>query len=432
MLADFGLDTVLIRQLAIRAATAPNPVGDFVVLKLVTASLAYLVVLALGVLLGYGGDVLAYLALYGLTLFASIFTNLFTAVLQAALSIKSLLPVNVIVNTLYLGLVVAVWSLKAPLMTLFAIGVAVEALTALWIGLIVVQRHARIWPRFGRPYPYWTLFKRAAPLGVFSLLVMAYFRIDTILVSKIAGDEALAYYSAVFRITEALLVLSGAVSVSLLPLMSGYMTGVVPQPRIKLLYGQVFRVLTLVSVLIATVLTIWSDDILRLLYSSRYSPAAAGLSILSWSVVFMSLNNISTTTLLALDKRRALLPVAAGSLCVNIIVNLALIPRWGFLGACAATVITEGFNFAVQALLVRYYLGPTLSSAFVARQALACVAVALLYWQRQNLPVWFLLLVPIAYLAVQVIFGDLRPSDLTLIKRVWSKREVRLEAIQGT
>lgn len=95
-------------------------------------------------------------------------------------------------------------------------------------------------------------------------------------------------------------------------------------------------------------LTLFAPSILALI-SPGYLEAASALRVLAWALVFMSGNLISTTIINAMGRHRFLILGATATLLVNLGLNLFLIPRWGILGASVATVITEAFNFLIQA-----------------------------------------------------------------------------------
>jgi O-antigen/teichoic acid export membrane protein len=72
-----------------------------------------------------------------------------------------------------------------------------------------------------------------------------------------------------------------------------------------------------------------------------YPQSEAALRILALGIVFMFANNAFIGALSATDRQALFTWTAFASMVVNVILNFALIPTFGYLGASWATVLTE-------------------------------------------------------------------------------------------
>jgi O-antigen/teichoic acid export membrane protein len=70
------------------------------------------------------------------------------------------------------------------------------------------------------------------------------------------------------------------------------------------------------------------------------------LQILAPSVVLIFVNNAFIYTLTAINRQLDFTRLALFTLAVNLVLNLLLIPPYGYLGAAAASTITEAALFA--------------------------------------------------------------------------------------
>ena len=85
-----------------------------------------------------------------------------------------------------------------------------------------------------------------------------------------------------------------------------------------------------------------AGQVVTLIFGSPYAPATAPLRILLLLVPAAYIRNVSQGAILAHARQDLLLRTVAWAAGTNVLLNLALIPRWGMTGAAVATVLTEG------------------------------------------------------------------------------------------
>src|SRR5262249_22501503 len=105
-----------------------------------------------------------------------------------------------------------------------------------------------------------------------------------------------------------------------------------------------------------------SPGIIHFLFGEAFAPAAGGLAVIIWSVVFMFANTLSMQALFAFDREKTITQIAAVTLLVNLGLNLWLVPRFGFVGACWATLGRELASFVLQAAVLQKILARRLLS----------------------------------------------------------------------
>ena len=184
------------------------------------------------------------------------------------------------------------------------------------------------------------LLRQALPIAVLGVFATLYSRLDILLLSLWWDETAIGYYTAAYRLTEAFRIVPAAVLVSLYPVM------VATADRIKedfipaLSGGLKPLFILLIPVCIGT--GFLNDRIIDLVYTSRYQPSGDALVILVWAELFVTMATILSHALIALDRQRAVVKINGVMLVVNILVNVQLIPRWSFVGAGVARLVTEG------------------------------------------------------------------------------------------
>jgi O-antigen/teichoic acid export membrane protein len=111
------------------------------------------------------------------------------------------------------------------------------------------------------------------------------------------------------------------------------------QAHMQKLYGM----MALIAYAIALPVALFSDEIVRLLFSSAYDDAGPLAAILVWAGVFTGLGAARNVLIVAKNWTRVnLITIALGG-ALNILLNLFLIPRYGAMGAVVATFISYWF-----------------------------------------------------------------------------------------
>lgn len=171
------------------------------------------------------------------------------------------------------------------------------------------------------------------PIGVGIVLSALYFRLDLFFVEHWHGLEAVARYNAVFRLVEALRLFPAAALAVVFPLLCRARD---VRPLARLGGG-----LLAAGVVAAIAVAGPANWLVILFYGADYAAAVPALRVLLLAVPLFFLNYALTHQLIGWDRQGAYARVTAAALVVNVGLNLALVPRFGSIGAGWATVATE-------------------------------------------------------------------------------------------
>jgi O-antigen/teichoic acid export membrane protein len=115
--------------------------------------------------------------------------------------------------------------------------------------------------------------------------------------------------------------------------------------------------LLLVTALPALALTIAAPaEIVDLLFGDEFEEAAPALPVLMGAFVALSLWHLALNMVIVLGRQRRLIVYTTVGLVLNVALNVALIPEYGFM---AAAWITLGTEVLVMALTLHYVLRET-------------------------------------------------------------------------
>jgi O-antigen/teichoic acid export membrane protein len=421
VLVEFGLNQQLVRAIARDQSLAGPSLVNAIAIKLALACVAYGAIFALIYLLGYSAEARRVIAVYCLILAFNGLSTTFTAVYQGTQRVVFAAVGSIIEKVLVCIAALALLWAGFGVLTMAAVFVAGSAASALWQA-VSLRRVARLELRLDRQVIR-TLVRNAIPFFAYWVLGSLYYRLDTILLSKLTGAAVLGWYGAAYRLFDTLVFLPSIIASAILfPILS--QLSAQSRPALQRAMRKGMDTILIVGMPISVGLFTLADPIIRLIYRQpEYVNAVPALQWLSVGLLLLYVNSILGVTLVSLDAERKLTLLAGLALVLNLGLNLALIPLYQHVGAAATTAATEGFMLIYllavtpRDLLERGTLG-VLAKAGIASGAMALVMAAL---NGQSLA----LLVPlgaVVYAAVGVALRLVPVEDIRLVGTALGRR----------
>ncbi len=257
-----------------------------------------------------------------------------------------------------------------------------------------------------------TLFRQGAPFGAGAAVQSLYTRVDILLLGQLASTVALGLYSAAYKPITMVVYFGGTVAGVLFPLMAQAPKGCAPEAFRRVLHG-----LGAGAPALALILSGLAGPLLIGLYGSEYAAAAPILIILAWSAAANWLYAPLGVALQARGRERWWLAVLGCGLSINLLGNLWGIPRWGAVGAAAATLASELAVFAVAAVLIRRELPVVFSFKPVLLGMTAAAAGGAVLWALKGSgPVLTTIGALIVYGGLLVLFRLVTVQDIALVR----------------
>jgi len=414
-LATFGLEPIVAREAAQRRTEAS---GIFITGSAICVAFAVAgtgLALLFAPLFGYGGELrlLLFLASIDILLFPSI--RLFGIVFQVDMQQWYNVGIGLARQALWLLAIVLLALGRAAFLWVI---VARTGCAVVEVGLILfvtLQRRS-----LSRPWTFSLdrarqLVRYGFPLALTVVAVGIYHRIDQVMLHKMAGDHTLGPYVVAVQMVEQFSVLPVALVSSLFPVLS-QMSGQEEQFRHYL--GVSYRFLMAVVFSVCALFTPIAGPLVDSLYGKQFHSSASLLVVLVWSEVPIFFGVVITNAIIAKNLQRYLPVSTILGAVVNVVLNLAFIPRWGALGASWATVV----SYCLASIFLFLGIRPTRAFAvqglriafppFVLALAITGVLTFLpwFFW-------WKLIFATVSYSAGAWLTGTVRRSELD---RVWA------------
>ncbi len=237
------------------------------------------------------------------------------------------------------------------------------------------------------PLAPWTLrgsgalLREALGLGVSRALGLLTYNLDSLLLGSLVGASAVGLYGAAYKPVTAGLALPLTWFLAIYPALSR--TWLESRSAFEATVARSLRLSALFAVPLAVGGLLLAAPVVRFLFGDSYAPAAPALAILAVSGATVTLRGTYRMALQAAGRVREDLILAGAAAAANLVLNLALIPRFGIVGAASATVASELLWLGGLATRFR---GATALGPRLVRPLAAGVLMGIVVWVGRPLP----------------------------------------------
>jgi O-antigen/teichoic acid export membrane protein len=411
-------------------------VADAITLRSLLGALSYIAVVVIVLAAQYDSEVKAGLLIIGLSLLVHGAITVLNALFQGheKLQYSSLATfVNRVISNI--GVVPAVVLLPAVWL------VSLIGTIAAVLQFGVLSRYAK--RLIGSvPRPSWHNIRREAGTGVtYFLFVMfssVYFRIDTVMLSKMAPDAVTGWYGAAYRVFDMMNFFPYLFTVAVYPALSRLWKENVDQHRRAAQRSLEFMII--ISIPVAAGLIITARPLVAFFFGlAAFGPTVVNLQILAVGLLFLFVDMVVGTTLMASDRQRQQAVLALCAIPFNIGLNLFLIPfaqqQWGNggMGSALATVVTEAtimvfwFSLLPRGTMAGFR-GRVVVKGCVAGIAMTVGAFGLVYFGVAELAAG--VAGALAYVALLFLLRTFDEAERAFFRSILSARGIR-QAVQS-
>lgn len=412
ILADLGIGTYITREIA----RNPGGAGDLVAAglgnRIILSCIVFVLILLFPLIGLYSGTAAAVIVFIAGYMLLGSFSSFFNSIFQGFQRMEYQTVWNIL-NSLFIlvGVLAVVWLGGS------VVHVAVAYLIA--AALSLVYSAATFTRRFFTPGLSFSrsMIREAIPFGITSVFSLIYFWIDSVMLSLMKGDVSVGLYNAPYRLLTVISSLYGVYLTAVFPVMSRF--HVESEDSLRFTYMRSLKYLIIIAVpLIFTVFTL-AGPLIELIFSAKYLESVPALRVLIIATAFMFINGVSSSLLGSANRQITVTRITGVAALFNVTLNLALIPRFDFMGASAATVMTEALMTLLFLRTVRDLgFGPAWRDLHVAWRILLPAAASIILLL---LPLSILIRIPlalVAYIAGILLTGALDSVDRAVVRSI--------------
>jgi len=342
-----GLESISIRELVKNPEKRDDILGSAFLLRLI-GGVATIILIALTLFIsGEPADISILILIISTSAIFQSFSVIdyyFRAEVKAKYSVYVMMASVLFTSLLKILLII----LEAPLIY-FAIVFSVEFF-ATAAGFLLVYKHNKFkiinW-KFRKETAV-NLLKDSWPLILSGLVVAIYTKIDQVMIKNMLDSKELGYYAAAVRLSEAWYFIPVALTNAIFP-------AIVNAKKIgKNFYfnrmQKLYDILAWMAITIAVPVSIFSRDIINIIFGNEFQSAAPVLTIYIWAGVAVFLGVASSQYLITENFTKLSFFRSLIGMIINVILNLVFIPKFGIIGAAYATLIS--YSIAVFSIIL--------------------------------------------------------------------------------
>jgi O-antigen/teichoic acid export membrane protein len=427
---NFGLNTLATREVARDRSQANRYLSNTILLRGVLWLLA---IPLLGAFFGLrqgsrpldGATMLA-IGLFLVGLLPSNVSASFSAIFSAYEQMEVPAVVTTVTTLLKVFLGTVALLANTGFVGLAAVSIAVNIITM--VVLYVLHRRQLFVPRYESDWRFQReMLGVSWPLMVNLLLATLFFKVAVILLEWLLPDpRVLGWYSTAYKYIDAVGVVPAFFTMAIFPLMSRY--AATAKGQLLKAYELAIKLLVMFAIPMGVLISALSTQLVALLGGSQYLPQAADiLRVMIWYMPFGFINSVTQYVLIALGQQRYLTRAFAIGLAFNVIANVVLITRVGYMASAWVAIFSE------LALLIPFYIGVRGSLERIPwvqllwKPAASAVPMILMFWLLPGR--WSLLAIPLGgalYLVLLYALGALNAEERAIAASVLPIKRFRV------
>ncbi len=338
IITDLGVGRVAVS--AIMAADEEDGAvlaGTYILLRTTLGVMGYAAAMLAVLVLRYPDVVVAATAVGGLVVLFSTPSHAYDVAFQVRNRLHPLAILEVVGQLAQVALTIAL-VIRGGSIVWFTVPAVLNA--AVILAWKVPAAHRLTHFRYRIDLATWrALLREAIPLTAGSAFVTLYYRLDSVMLSKLDGFDAVGAYGVAYKFVDLVHFVGTALTVAVLAPLTAAWTR--DREEFGTIVTNAIRILLVTGVGSMIGFWIFAGDLAALLYGSDYRSAADATRIVITAEFFGGFAGLGITVLIAADRHRIYPLITLGGLLVNLVANLILIPRASLEGAAAATLLTE-------------------------------------------------------------------------------------------
>lgn len=415
IIADFGLSTLITREISRDKKSASKYLSNSITIKLLLSVIAFVSAYLFLNLAGYSEEVktIAYIMLSFILLQS--FTELHYAIFRAFERMHYDAFIKILRALTLIGMIFYLIGNGYGLLAISLAFLATEIIVLATSFFITYTRFIKISFEFDYGFSK-TLLKKSSLFCLSLVFSSLYMYIDIVMLSKMRSTAEVGIYSAAANIVIALIFIPLMYGNSIYPVLSRFYIN--SKKSLKIAYEKSFKYMLIIGLPVAAGIWILSDKIISLLYGKEYASSAIVLTILSGYLFLKFINPVTGFALMSINKQRSRLFAQGSAAIINIILNFILIPLYGFVGAAIATLLTEIVFFIIYtSFIIKYGFKFKFILSFIHKPIIAgsIMITSLLFIENIFLAVFSGMII---YFAVLYFIGIIDKEDKVLLTKI--------------
>lgn len=351
ILADFGLDVLLITEIASNPDKRKEIIDKLFGIKLIFVLLAFFVMLIVSQLFPIGSKYFVLILVFGFYLVFTSLNNFMFGIFRGFEKFLFETRVAFISNVFLIFVSIIFLYLKVDLIFIAFLFMFMRVFGTV-LSFIYLRK---VYKNFKLDFNFSNLGILKSKSLIFGLhLIFSYlfFQVDTLLLAKIIGEYAVGIYQSVIKLIMLPLVIPDIFNNSLLPTLSRLYNN--SETDWLKLGGLMGKILIIIIIPVTLFSFFYASEIINLIYGSKkFSDAVFVLQIFGFILFIRFLLEPFALMLTTSNRQRIRLYTVILATLLNVSLNIYFIPRFGVNGAAIVSLVVNSFVGFVYFWLLR-------------------------------------------------------------------------------
>jgi len=295
----------------------------------------------------------------------------------------------------------------------------ITAAAALVLTIILLIRTMGL-PRPGVDAALWKATVAASwPFALNAVSVLLNNNVDIVILTFFKGKEQVGLYTACVYILSVVGYSQSALVSSAYPVVSRLFA--MDPGALKKSYEKLFKLVSVTGLPLCVGGAMVAGPLLSTLFKKSYGAGAGAFVILSAGVVFTNYASLFGMFTAGIHKQKEFGVIYIGSTVMNVVLNLALVPRFGIIGSSVATLISNASVIIAGYMIILRPYQQFPAAVFGARLGGALCAMAAALYLLRGMHVYALIPAGAAvYAAALLVFRPFSKDDAALVRKALS------------
>lgn len=351
---NFGMPPIMVRELAVKKASGSEYFGSGLAFRLIMAALALAIILAVFPLLALNRVQQLALLIFIVSEFSWLAFGIFGEVFIAFERMEIGTYLFAVNRGLSLSLLLAISYFDFGFLAVF-IAFGIINVLSLIVTIVIVRDN------FLRPQLVWRTellrfwLKAAWAMAISSVIMQCFLRVDVYILRIFRDPAEIAYFEAPYKIIAHTYFISAAIAIAFSPAFARMAQ--VNIAHFRPILEQCLKILLIIVLPLTAGAVILGPHLIVPLLGPKFFPAEAAMALLSWCILLAFFEPLLSAVLISIKRTGVVLVIHVLALGVDVLLDLYLVPRYGYLGACYANIAAYGTIFVISFIMTYYFVG---------------------------------------------------------------------------
>lgn len=425
VMSGMGVPSIVVREMARDKGNARKIYASAFLLH-IFLSLITILVITVSINLISSSEVVKIAApLCAVAVSFELFSKLFSAIFQAYEKMEYDAYQTILAQSIYVISILCVVKLGYGLIGVF-IALILTFASECILGFYVVSRKFMRLKLRGNCDLWKYLIKEAYPIGIKNILRKLNYRIDTLVLAAMKSSVEVGLFHGVYKIIQSLMFFAEGATKAIFPLFSRY--SATSKTSLQQGYEKSFKFLILIGLPFGIFFSYFSKPVITLILGKAFVDATPVLQIFGWVLALMFLSNLMQKMLIVGNKQTYSMVATIVSLCINLALDIILIPKMSYIGASLATLLSEIAMFGLTFYFVFKYVSYIHISKVTLKPILASITTCAVLFYIYQINIYLAVSCGVLVYAVTLfLIKTFTQEEISVLKQLLSKRKPILD-----